>query len=156
MDRVMRKLSYIFLLLGLAGCSLDCNIGSSPNQDHDGGQDKPGDHDGGQDKPGAPGGDTGDGPTQGIKRRPIVPTDKLKRPRIIVRYDIITKALSLDCKAMGEMEIRCEATGYECSMNISPEDREIIIPGDELRGEVIITTIVDSEMVIESIVLPEE
>ena len=146
MDRVMRKLSYIFLLLGLAGCSLDCNIESSPNQDHDGGQDVPG----------APGGDTGDGPTQGIKRRPIVPTDKLKRPRIIVRYDIITKALSLDCKAMGEMQIRCEATGYECSMNISPEDREIIIPGDELRGEVIITTIVDSEMVIESIVLPEE
>ena len=62
----------------------------------------------------------GDKPTTPIKRRPIVPTSKLPRPRIIDRIEFNSGTLSIHLNAeetMPTIEILCPATTEVITLN---------------------------------------
>lgn len=64
--------------------------------------------------------DPGDKPTTPIKRRPIVPTSKLPRPRIIDRIEFNSGTLSIHLNAeetMPTIEVLCPATTEVITLN---------------------------------------
>lgn len=95
----------------------------------------------------------GDKPTTPIKRRPIVPTSKLPRPRIIDRIEFNSGILSIHLnaeEAMPTIEVLCPATTEVITLNSYVETISLdvaeevyilnIYLGDEIYTETITLT----------------
>lgn len=95
----------------------------------------------------------GDKPTTPIKRRPIVPTSKLPRPRIIDRIEFNSGILSIHLNAeetMPTIEVLCPATTEVITLNSYVETISLdvaeevyilnIYLGDEIYTETITLT----------------
>ena len=141
----MRKLFYILLVMLLGvGCEADfaCNDIQDPSS-------SPSDP--------SEGTDPGNNPTQPIKKRPIVPSGKIQRPRFSVltlNNEVCISPEACSATPM-TLTVRCEATGFEHSVVvISPEDI-MQIPFEELRGEVAIITEVANSVEVEYFILSE-
>lgn len=148
----MRRLPYILLAMLLCiGCesNYDCTaIPDEPNPDLPSGGDDPGE---------STPTDPGNNPTQPIKKRPIVPSGKIQRPRFSVLTLNNKVCISPEaCSATPmTLTVRCEATGFEHSVVvISPED-VMQIPFEELRGEVAIITEVANSVEVEYFIFSE-
>ena len=145
----MRKFAYILLAMLMGtGCSYnDSGISGDITNPPSGGGDN-----GGGEVP------EGDGPTQPLKRRPIVPNGKIQRPRFritLINTDLVVSPEACNTQAM-TISVRCEATGFEHRIYGATETDELTIPCDELRGEVAITTEIDGDIEIEYFILAEK
>lgn len=101
--------------------------------------------------------DPGNNPTQPIKKRPIVPSGKIQRPRFSVL--ILNSKIEIHPEACNvapmTITVRCETTGVEHSAVLTTEGDIMHIPCEELRGEVAIITEVANSVEVEYFIFSE-
>lgn len=145
MNTLFKYIIALAIVIGTVACT-ERDTGMHTQIDPPPTTDVPEDYDPG-DKP------TTDKPTTPIKRRPIVPTSKLPRPRIIDRIEFNSGILSIHLNAeetMPTIEVLCPATTEVITLNSYVETISLdvaeevyilnIYLGDEIYTETITLT----------------
>ena len=150
MNTLFKYIIALAIAIGTVACT-ERNTEMQNTTDPPSTPDVPGDNDPGDNVPGE--NEPGDKPTTPIKRRPIVPTSKLPRPRIIDRIEFNSGILSIHLNAeetMPTIEVLCPATTEVITLNSYVETISLdvaeevyilnIYLGDEIYTETITLT----------------